>query len=197
MSVCPCLSVCVSQWASPGCTVDKKGQRKARGVSITHWMPMESRRGSTWIRFNGGNGFTVSLRCNPLYGQCSPVIYGKKTDASEGNHRRDWRDSSGWCGGRVQLWTHATVQGHAGGDWVLLCSHRRGEKMGTYFQWAFWKNCTACTKLVCALTKISKSFSITSAMKKRYWYMFFDVHSMKVLKYTSQHCLLNMMFLYN
>lgn len=34
VSECVPVSFCVSQWASPGCTVDKKGQREARGYPL-------------------------------------------------------------------------------------------------------------------------------------------------------------------
>lgn len=58
---------------------------------------MESRSSSTWIQFNGGNGWTVSLWSHAFYGHRSPLIYGKKTDASEGGSGgQRWLDGFLW-----------------------------------------------------------------------------------------------------
>lgn len=109
-------------------------------VSITHWMPMESRRGSTWIRFNGGNGCTVSPQSNPLYGQRSPVIYGKKTDASEGGSgTQRWLDRFFWVMQRPSIALNSSSPGSRR-RWLsaaVLPQERR--RMRTYFQWANWK----------------------------------------------------------
>lgn len=102
---------------------------------------MESRRGSTWIRFNGGNGCIVSLRSNPLYGQRSPVIYGKKTDASEGSSgTQRWLDRFFWVMRRL---TVALNSRHSPGScWGWLSAAvlpLERKRMRTYFRWAKWK----------------------------------------------------------
>ncbi len=129
MSVCLCLSVCVSRWVSPGCTADKKGQREARGYPLLTgclWRAQETAPES---------GLMVEMdaqsprRVIPFMANAHLWYMERRQMPARAavGHRGDWTDSSGWCGGRAQLWTHATVQGHAGGDWVLLRSHRRGK----------------------------------------------------------------------
>lgn len=69
---------------SLGCTVDKEGQQEAQGYPLL--------TGCLWRAEEAApeSGLMVEmdaespLQSNPLYGQSSPVIYGKKTDASEG-----------------------------------------------------------------------------------------------------------------
>lgn len=98
---------------------------------------MESTGGSTWIRFNGGNGCTVSPQSNPLYGQRSPVIYGKETDASEGGGgTRRWLDGFLWA---MQRPSAALNSCHSAGSrcgWLMPPRSHRGRRrrLRTYFQ---------------------------------------------------------------
>lgn len=103
---------------------------------------MESAGGSTWIRFNGGNGCTVSPQSNPLYGRRSPVIYGKKTDASEGGSgTQRWLDRFFWVMRRPSAALNSCHSPGSCWRWLSAPVAPIGEKkrMRTYFQRANWK----------------------------------------------------------
>lgn len=89
------VPVCVCQWVSDCLQAVqwiREGSKRQGGIHYSLDAYGEQMRQHLNLV-----GCTVSPWSNPLYGQHSPVIYGKKTDASEGGTRTQrWLDRLFW-----------------------------------------------------------------------------------------------------
>lgn len=99
----PVSFCCASQWALPGRTVDKKGQREARGYPLLTgylWRAQEAApESSLMVEMDARSPCGVipfTAKAHLWY------MARRRMPAREAvGDRGDWTDSAGWCGGRA------------------------------------------------------------------------------------------------
>lgn len=112
------------------CTVDRKGQQGAPGCPLLTGLLWRARgaapESSLMVEMDGQYpcGVIPFMTTAHLWYMARRQMPAREAVGNRG----DWTGSSGWCGGRVYLWTPAIVQGHAWSDWVPLCTRSRGRR---------------------------------------------------------------------